>query len=329
MSRAAKSEQIQRLESEALGILASVGIPVEDKTIRAKQMMAVCLLSVAGITKSWSEAKGLGDGRPLKTREIIAFANKHLGEKISPGSYDDIRRKHLKLMVLADLIVNSGDNPSKATNDPTRGNALHPDFKKLVQSYGKSAWQKNLTAFNKDRPSLAEVLKRKRNIELIPVKLPGGGKLALSLGKHNELQKAVIEEFLTRYGKGAEVLYVGDTSNKALHMERGRLAELKFFELSHDELPDVVAYDAKNNWLFLIEAVHSSGPMSEIRVLELKRLLKNCTAELIFVTAFLSKMAYLKWAKQVAWETEVWIAESPDHLIHFNGHKFLGPHVSS
>jgi len=325
---AAKSARVHRLETEALVILASVGIPVDDKTIRAKQMMAVCFLSVAGVTKAWTEAKGLDDRRHLKTREIIAFANQHLEEKISPGSYDDIRRKHLKLMVLADLIVNSGINPSAATNDPTRGNALHPDFKKLVRTYGTPAWKKALAAFNKDKPSLAEVLKRKRNLELIPVKLPGGGVLKLSLGKHNELQKAVIEEFLTRYGQGAEVLYVGDTSNKALHLERKRLAQLKFIELSHDELPDVVAYDAKNNWLFLIEAVHSSGPMSEIRVLELRRILVNCTAELIFVTAFLTKKDYLKWAKHLAWETEAWIAESPDHLIHFNGYKFLGPHVA-
>src|SRR5690606_934864 len=105
---AAKSARVQRLEAEALDILASVGIPVDDKTVRAKQMMAVCFLSVAGVTKAWSEAKGLDDHRHLKTREIIAFANQHLEEKISPGSYDDIRRKHLKLMVLADLVVNSG-----------------------------------------------------------------------------------------------------------------------------------------------------------------------------------------------------------------------------
>jgi type II restriction enzyme len=231
-------------------------------------------------------------------------------------------------MVVADLIVNSGENPSKATNDPTRGNALHPKFKKLVRTFGTTGWAKALAAFNKDRPSLAEVLKRKRNMTMVPLTLPGGKALKLSLGKHNDLQKAIIEQFLTRYGQGAEVLYVGDTSNKTLHLEKERLAELRFMELSHNELPDVVAYDAKNNWLFLIEAVHSSGPMSEIRVLELKRILANCTAELIFVTAFLTKKDYLKWAKHVAWETEVWIAESPDHLIHFNGHKFLGPHVA-
>jgi hypothetical protein len=30
----------------------------------------------------------------------------------------------------------------------------------------------------------------------------------------------------------------------------------------------------------------------------------------------------------ISWETEVWTAEAPDHLIHFNGERFLGPYRS-
>ncbi|MDR1021675.1 MAG: restriction endonuclease, partial [Prevotellaceae bacterium] len=146
----------------------------------------------------------------------------------------------------------------------------------------------------------------------------------LSLGEHNDLQKAIIEEFLPRFGKDCTVLYIGDTANKILHIEEDRLKELNFFELLHDELPDIIAYDETNNWLYLIEAVHSSGPMNEIRVLELKKMLKSCTADLIFVTCFQTKDIFRRWAKDIAWETEAWIADNPDHLIHFNGHKFLG-----
>jgi len=323
---AAKSARVQRLEAEALDILASVGIPVDDKTVRAKQMMAVCFLSVAGVTKAWTEAKGLDDRRHLKTREIIAFSNQHLEEKISPGSYDDIRRKHLKLMVLADLIVNSGINPSAATNDPTRGNALHPDFKKLVRTYGTPAWTKALAAFNKDKPSLEVLLLRKRDMQRIPVTLPGGKRLDLSLGKHNDLQKAIIEQFLPLWGYGAEVLYVGDTANKLLHIERDALKKLGFFDLSNDELPDVIAYSKKKNWLFVIEAVHSSGPISEVRLLELKKLLASCKAGIVYVTAFLTRKAHAKYADQIAYETEVWTADRPEHLQHLNGPRFVGPY---
>jgi type II restriction enzyme len=142
--------------------------------------------------------------------------------------------------------------------------------------------------------------------------------------KSSFIKKQIIEQFLPRFGSDCTVLYIGDTSNKSLHIEIAELKKLHFFELSHDELPDIIAYSKKKNWLYLIEAVHSSGPMSETRMLELKKMLRDCKAELIFVTAFLTRSEFKKWLVDIAWESEVWIADNPDHLVHFNGHKFLG-----
>lgn len=324
ITKSNKSKAVQKIINEALEILESVGIPFNNKSERALEKMALSFLAVAGVVKDWKKAKSSEDNVHLKTREIIQIINKNFEENISPGSYDDIRRKDLKLLVLADLVVNSGVNKGSATNDPTRGYALHPDFKKLIVSYKTTDWEKNLKSFNKNRPLLSEVLARKRNLDKIPVKLPSGKPLELSLGEHNVLQKAIIEEFLPRFGSDCEVLYIGDTSNKILHIEETELKKLNFFELSHDELPDIIAFSKKNNWLYLIEAVHSSGPMSETRVLELRKMLKKCKAELIFVTGFLTRTEFRKWMLDIAWETEVWIADNPDHLVHFNGHKFLG-----
>ncbi len=321
ISKSTKSKSVQKIINEALEILENVGIPMTSKTERGLERMAVCLLAVAGVRKDWSKAK---ENANLKSRDIINIVNKNFEEKISSGSYDDIRRKDLKLLVLADIVVNSGVNKGSATNDPTRGYALHPDFKALIVTYNTANWNKSLKAFNKNKPNLAEILSRKRNIEKIPVKLPSGKPLELSLGEHNVLQKAIIEEFLPRYGSDCSVLYFGDTSNKSLHIEVEELKKLNFFELSHDELPDIIAYSKKNNWLYLIEAVYSSGPMSETRVLELRKMLNDCKAELIFVTAFLTRGEFRKWQMDIAWETEVWTADHPDHLVHFNGHKFLG-----
>ena len=321
ISKSTKSKSNQAIINEALNILESIGIPLDNKTERALERIAVCFLAVAGVTNNWSEAI---DNANLKSRDIINIVNKKFEENISSGSYDDIRRKDLKLLVIADIVVNSGVSKGSATNDPTRGYALHSDFKELIVKYKTSDWKRLLKAFNANRPSLSEILERKRNLKKIPVKLPNGKPLELSLGEHNVLQKAIIEEFLPRFGHDCSVLYIGDTSNKILHIERSELINLNFFELSHQELPDIIAYSKKNNWLYLIEAVHSSGPMSEIRVLELKKMLKNCNAELIFVTSFLSRTIFKKWMLDVAWETEVWIADNPDHLIHFNGNKFLG-----
>ena len=324
-NKSQKDAQIVQLLEEAITILASVGIPVLDKTERSLERMAMSFLAVAGVTKHWNEAS---DKRFLKTREVINFINQHFSENISSGSYDDIRRKDLKLLVIAELILNSSDKPDAATNDPTRGYSLNSDFKNLIQSFGNKDWHDHQQQFIANKESLEELLQRKRVIEKVPIILPNGKLLELSFGKHNDLQKAIIDDFLPRYGQGCEVLYLGDTAHKMLHIAGDKLKALNFFELSHDELPDIIAYDRKKNWLYLIEAVHSSGTISEVRMLELKRLTKDCSADIVYVTAFLTKAEFRKWVTCIAWETEVWIAENPDHLIHFNGDKFLGPYKS-
>jgi adenine-specific DNA-methyltransferase len=76
----------------------------------------------------------------------------------------------------------------------------------------------------------------------------------------------------------------------------------------------------------LIEAVTSHGPVDIKRHNELKHLFRGSKAGLVFVTAFESRKAAFKYLTQIAWETEVWCADEPDHLIHFNGERFLGPY---
>ncbi len=323
-----KAAHTKMLINEALDILQSVGIPFEGKSERGLECMAMAFLAVAGVIKSWKEAQGQNENRNLKTRDIIKFINEHYEEKISPGSYDDIRRKHLKLLVLADLVLNSANNPSAAQNDPTRGYTLSGEFKSLVNQYGTADWLIKLKLFNKNRPSLTEILQRKRDIPKVKITLPSGDILNFSRGGHNQLQREIIEEFLPRFGAGCLVLYVGDASDKFLLRNDEKLKKLGFFELSHDSLPDIVAYNQEKNWLFLIEAFFTSGPMSEERIFELKKALKSCTADLIFVTAFISKNDFRKNIADIGWETEVWTADNPDHLIHFNGGKFLGPYNS-
>ncbi len=326
ISKSDKSAGNQKLINEALDILQSVGIPFENKTEKALQSMAMCFLAVAGVTKSWKEAKGQNENRHLKTREIIKYINEHYEENISPGSYDDVRRKHLKLPVLADLILNSARNPGAATNDPTRGYTLDAAFKNLIKYYNTKEWDIKLKFFLKDRPSLAEKLARKRVIEKIPVTLKDGRVIEFSKGDHNQLQRAIVEEFLPRFAKEADLLYIGDTTDKDMYIQEEELKQIGFFELSHDALPDIIAYDSKKNWLYLVEAYFSSGPMSEERVFELKKNLTGCKAELIFITAFISRTAFKKEAASIAWESEVWTADHPDHMIHFNGDKFMGPY---
>lgn len=326
LTKSTKSTQVLNLMEQAIDILVAVDVPTDNQTQRGLERMAMAFLAVAGVTKQWQEAQGFEEGRILKTREIITFINANFEEHISSGSYDDIRRKDLKLLVLAGLIWNSANNPNAATNDPTRGYTLETSFKDLIRTYRTAHWESGLSEFLKNRMSLKAQLARKRTIETVPVTLLDGKSLRFSPGPHNELQKLIIEEFLPRFGKGCQVLYIGDTANKILHIDQPWLASLNFFELAHDKLPDIIAYHPQKNWLYLIEAVHSSGLISEVRMLELKQLTQTCKAEIIFVTAFLSRTEFRKWSDEIAWETEVWIASTPDHLIHFNGEKFLGPY---
>jgi hypothetical protein len=159
----------------------------------------------------------------------------------------------------------------------------------------------------------------------IPV-IIGNKKIVFSPGEHNVIQKAIIEEFFPRFGQGAEIFYVGDTADKYLYLEEQKLKDLHCFEISHDKLPDVIAFSKGKNWLFIIEAVDSANPIDPMRKRTLEALTEKCTAEVIFVTAFLNRASFKKFSSEIAWETEVLIVENPDHMIHFNGVKFLGPH---
>lgn len=328
LHKSQKPKQLQNLINEALHILSKFGIPIEGQTQRRLERIGMAFLAVANvkISSDWEKVKGYDGSHALKSRGIIKCWNNHFSENISESSYDDIRRKDLKLLVLARVIIASAANPDAARNDGTRAFALSPKYAPLIRSFGSDSWEDEVKSFLADEVTLEEQLVGKRELNLIPVNFPSGKNFEFSPGKHNELQKVIIEEFLPRYGYGAEVLYVGDSSNKFLHLEKDQLEELKFFELSHGELPDVVAYSKPKNWLYLVEAVHTSNPISLVRLLELKKLTEQCTADIIFVTAFLDRDTFRQFASNIAWETEVWIAETPNHIIHFDGEKFLGPY---
>jgi len=322
-------KNIQLLVEQALEVLKTLGIPLDGLSARLKVKMPKAFLAVAGLKPGvqWRDCKANGDQAPLTSRQIIKWMNTHLGENIADSSYDDIRRKDLALPVEALIIQKSAKNPDANTNDGTRGFALSPSAAQAVRQFGTPGWAAAVDVFLQGRTTLAIELQRNRNLARVPVQISTEVALHFSPGGHNLLQKAIIESFLPLFGYGAKILYVGDTAHKSLHVDQAGLAALQFFELAHDKLPDVVAYSPNKNWLYLIEAVTTANPITEMRRRTLLALTADCTAELIFVTAFPDRTIYRKFAKDIAWETEVWIADAPEHMIHLNGHKFLGPHT--
>lgn len=329
MTNAAKNKarSIATLVAQALQILSALGLPVNGLQPRRKIKMAKAFIAVAGLkpTQSWTEIKVNDANHRLRSRDVIRWMNAYLGENISPGSYDDIRRKDLLLPVEAGVVLKAAGNDGAATNDGTRGYAINPDFAPQIRKFGTPSWETDLPEFMAGKTTLVEQLQSRRALELLPVNI-GGREVVFSPGEHNQIQKAVIEEFLPRFGQNAQVLYVGDTADKFLFLDGEQLNELQFFEIAHEKLPDVLAYSRLMNWLYLIEAVHSANPIDPMRKRTLEMLTEKCSAGIIYVTAFLNRESFKKFVVDIAWETEVWIADDPDHMIHFNGDRFLGPH---
>ena len=140
------------------------------------------------------------------------------------------------------------------------------------------------------------------------------------------LVKEIVEEFAPRFTPGGYVVYVGDAGRKHLVHDRQHMRNLGVEIVPHGKMPDVVIHHVERNWLVLVEAVTSHGPVNALRHNQLGDLVEGSTAGLVFVTAFLDRAAMRGYLPEIAWETEVWIAEAPDHLIHFNGERFLGPY---
>jgi hypothetical protein len=253
------------------------------------------------------------------------FIAEHYGLQYAENSREQFRKNFIKPLVLQGLFTRNPDDPNRGTNSQKTCYMPVPELIALVQAYGTKRWPDELKRFQGMRDRLAAREARVRDRHLIAVTLPGNEQITLSPGEHHRLEAAIIREFVgnPRFFKEPRVLYICDTESKTNNVDRPQLQRLSIPIDAHDDLPDVIAYDLDKNRLFLIEAFHSGGGMSSNRVLVLNRMLKNCTAAKVFVTAFQSRRDFKANVGSIAWETEVWIAEEPDHLIHFDGEKFL------
>ena len=249
----------------------------------------------------------------------------HYDSAYAPNTRETFRRQVLHQFVQAGIADYNPFEPELPTNSPRAHYAVSEAALKVVQRYGTERWDAAVNQFRRDQGALVERYARDREHNLIPVRGPGGEVLSLSPGRHNELQRMIVEDFAPRFAPGARLLYLGDTAKKDLLVDRERLAGIGISITDHNKLPDVVLYDEKREWLFLIEAVTSHGPMTPTRMVDLEVMLSECRAGAVYVSAFPDLKEFRTHTAKIAWETEVWISDSPDHLIHFNGDRFLGP----
>ncbi len=303
---------------EALEILMDLQLPKRQQNDRS----AYTLLSLAGLKKedNWSDATNSLIG----IHGIIVFIADNYGFQYAENSRESIRRQTIHQFEQAGLIERNADDPTRPTNSGKTVYSLTPEALHLLQSFGTSEWNNRLENFLASKDSLAEIYANKRNIHQIPVQIDGE-EILFSSGEHNLLQKLIIEEFGSRFAKGSKLLYVGDTANKNLHKLDEELETLGIPMTQHDKLPDVVLYDQEKSWLYLCEAVTTHGPVSPKRFIELEEMLNKCSCGKIYVSCFLDIQTFKKYADDIAWETEIWIADMPEHMIHFNGDRFMGP----
>jgi len=246
--------------------------------------------------------------------------------RYAPNTRETIRDEAVKHFVEAGMLVRNPDDPARPTNSGRTVYQIEPHAIELLRAFGTSGWASKLKSYLASRKHIRRELERERILVRIPVKLPSGGTVTLSPGGQNPLIKTVIEEFCPRFVPGGTIVYIGDAEDKFLHMDSAYLQQLGVEVPAPAKMPDIVVYDTRRNWLLLIEAVTSAGPVDGKRRKELKDLFAGCKAGLLFVTAFKSREAMRGFLPQISWETEVWVVDDPNHLIHFNGERFLGPY---
>lgn len=299
-------------------ILKAVGMPQPQQS----SLCALTILAMADLKKDsdWN----IASNQWIRIHDVIAFVNSNYDVSYAENSRETFRKQAMHHFRTASIIEDNG----KATNSPNYRYRITPEFLEVIKHQEDRDFFDTenafLLSFIQTHEALKDIYASKKTMKKMPV-LINSEHFTFSPGAHNELQKAIIEEFAPRFAPSSKCLYVGDTADKDMVKDIELLGSLGFDITLHDKMPDVVLYREDEDWIYFIEAVDSVGPMSSDRIMDIEDMTKNVSSGKIYITAFLTFDKYKKFASQLAWETEVWIAEMPDHMIHLNGDKFLGP----
>ncbi|MFA6593036.1 MAG: BsuBI/PstI family type II restriction endonuclease [Bacteroidales bacterium] len=307
---------------QAQAILKAFGLPEAQQN----EMSALTLLALCGLKKStpWNLATAERNGI---SKDIMPFVNENYKKKApyAPNTRETFRRQVLHQFVQASIVRYNPDDPNLPVNSPKAHYRLSEEALGVIKAYGGPLWEQTLKGFITNEGMLKEKYDKSRLIQRVPLVI-NGKELLLSPGEHNEVQVSVINEFAPRFVRGGKLLYVGDTEDKDLYVDVNALKSLNLNITEHSKLPDIIISDDEKGWLFLIEVVTSHGPISPNRMLELEDFTQDCKYGNVYVTAFPNSKVFRQHVTDIAWETEVWLADTPDHLIHFNGDRFIGPH---
>ena len=306
---------------EAIDVLAQFGLP----RAQLNERTAYCLLALLNLTeeKQWAKATD-----PLVgITPMMDFARNNYGADYAPNTRETFRRFSMHQMVQAGIALYNPDMPDRPTNSPKAVYQISPAALQLVKAYKTRAWSRKLAVFKKNVSTLVEQYAQERQMDMVQVRVRDGQAVSLSPGKHNGLIRLIIEDMAPRFMPGLTLVYIGDTGDKGGFFDKELAAQLVLNVEEHGKMPDVVLWYEAKNWLVLVESVTSHGPVDSKRHIELKALFASASADIVYISAFPDKRTFARFASDVAWETEVWVADNPTHMVHFNGSRFLGPYA--
>ena len=305
---------------EALAVIKSLGRPKEQQNERS----ALTLLALLELTpeKPWPEAADPQMG----VTPIITFCNHHYGTTYQPNTRESFRKATLHQFCDAGIALINPDDPTRPTNSGKTVYQIEKSVLALLRVYGTEQWDADLAVYLASAETLQQRYAQERIMARIPVTVSEGRTITLSPGGQNVLIEQILHEFAPRFTPGGRILYIGDTDEKFSFFEAAELGGLGVRIEAHGKMLDVIIHDTRRNWLVLIEAVTWHHPIDAKRRTELSHIFQTSRAGIVFLTTFLTRKALAAYFGRIAWETDVWVAEAPSHLIHFNGDKFLGPY---
>lgn len=310
-------EQIQQKIEEAIDILTLFGMPKAQQNERT----AYCLLSLLNITpeKEWKNAEN-----PLMgITPMMNFAKRYYNKIYAPNTRETFRRFSTHQMVQAGIVLYNPDNPVRPVNSPNAVYQISDEALQIIKLYKTKDFTKMLDDFIKQKPTLIQQYAHERQMKMVSIKIKENHSIQISPGKHSELIRDIIEQMAPRFLPESLLVYIGDTGEKWGYYDQELAGNLLFNIQQHGKMPDVILYAKEKALLVLIESVTSHGPVDSKRYIELKELFSSVMIDKVYISAFPDKKIFAHYLSDIAWETEVWIADNPTHMVHFNGDKFL------
>ncbi len=298
---------------------------------RTNDMAARTLLSLLKLREgdTWDQATN----NRIGVRGLMDWMRNKLDYQIAENSRETVRREVLHQFVAATFCEHNDDDPNRPTNSSKNVYRVSPNALNVIRMYSgsndnSSEFTIALEEYLADFQSLVELQREERRMAKIPVRMPSNEIAYINPGGQNKLIKSMVEEFCPRFAPGGQVLYIGDANSKTSNYNKELLSSLGINLDMHGKMPDLVVYQKDKNWLFLMEAVTTHGPVNPLRKKDLESLFGGSEAGIVYVSCFPNRRVLRRHLTDIAWETEVWLEDEPTHMIHFNGSRFMGPYES-